>query len=257
VAVATEAAARVPAVDPALAVDTIGSAGAALSESARVNPEAPVPTCQGWTVATVVRHVGLVHRWAATVVSTGATEAPPFPRADTDLAGAALTRWADAGRAELLDVLARADPDRAVWAFGTMRPARFWWRRQAQETALHAWDATAAVGEPWAIPSAVASAGIEEILDWLLPRRWAEAAPTWGEGRTVHLHRTDGDGEWLVTIADPPVVALGHVKGDLAIRGTAPDLLLWVTGRVTGPAAPVELFGDLGLAESWTSKVTV
>ena len=35
----------------------------------RTSLDAPVPTCPDWTLRDLVRHVGGVHRWAATIVS--------------------------------------------------------------------------------------------------------------------------------------------------------------------------------------------
>jgi len=232
---------------------TIADAGAALTSAGRTAPDASVPSCPGWTVTTVVKHVGLVHGWAAGVLRDYPAERPPFPAAPPELAPAELPDWADAQRGALLDALDRSDGDRTVWAFGQMKPARFWWRRQALETAVHAWDGTDGAGRAWTVPADVGTAGVEELLDTFLARRWAADPPTWGEGRTVHLHRTDGEGEWLLTIGNPPTVDRGHAKGDLAVRGPAGQLLLWAWNR----RADVELFGDTGLAEAWAANVKV
>jgi hypothetical protein len=91
------------------------------------------------------------------------------------------------------------------------------------------------------------------LTEWNLARVFAANPPAWGDGRTVHLHRTDGDGEWLITIGDPPTIERGHAKGDLAVRGAAGQLLLWAWNR----PAHVELFGDSGLAEAWAANVKV
>ena len=54
-----------------------------------------------------------------------------------------------------------------------------------------------------------------------------------GNGETLHFHRTDGDGEWLVRLTpDGPEVERAHAKGDVAVRGSASDLLLARAGRV-------------------------
>ena len=67
--------------------------------------------------------------------------------------------------------------------------------------------------------------------------------PIGGHGETVHLHATDADSEWLVTLlADRVEGTPGHVKGDAALRGAARDLLLIVWGR--DPLGPVEHIGD-------------
>jgi uncharacterized protein (TIGR03083 family) len=236
-------------VDLDVATDTIATAGAALTAAARTAPDAPVTACPGWDVTELVRHVGRVNGWAASIVREGATERMPFPTAPD---GKTAIDWADHQRTELLEALATADPDRPVWVFGALAPARFWWRRQAHETAVHAWDGTAAVGPAWVIPGGVAADGIEEFLGWFVPRKLSGSVPEWGDGRSVHLHRTDGEGEWLLTIANPPTLEHGHAKGDLAVRGTSCDLLLWTLNR----PAEVELFGDVALAEAWRENVT-
>jgi len=67
--------------------------------------------------------------------------------------------------------------------------------------------------------------------------------PIGGNGETLHLHATDAEGEWLLTMhADRVDVARGHAKGDAAIRGRAHDLLLMMWGRE--PLGEVEVFGD-------------
>ncbi len=225
----------------------IDAAGQALTDAGRQSLDTAVPSCPGWTVATVVKHIGLVHSWAGEMLRAYPTEALPFPR--TDVTGAELPDWADTRRAMLVAAVRDSDGEREMWAFGRIRPASFWWRRQAIETAIHAWDATLGAFE---VPAAVGVAGIEELLGGLLARRFAGEPPAWGAGRTIHLHRTDGDGEWLLTIGDPPIVALGHAKGDLAVRGPAAELLLWAMNRRT---TAVELFGDSALAAAWAANV--
>jgi len=230
---------------------TIAAAGQALTQAGRTTPDVPVPWCPGWTVTTVVKHLGLVHQWAAGLLRDTPSERPPFPKAPPGLSPTELADWADVQREALLSAIAGSDGDREMWAFDRTRPARFWWRRQGLETSVHAWDGTSAAGAPWPIPPDVATEGVEELLDWTLPRLFAANPPTWGESRTVHLHRTDGDGEWLVTIGNPPTVGHGHAKGDLAVRGPAADLFLWACNR----PATVETFGDTALAEAWAANV--
>jgi len=238
-------------VDQTTSIDTIRAAATALADAARTAPDAAVPSCPGWTISTVLEHLGRVQMWASGVLRDYPTERPPFPPSPGDLTGDGLVAWASAQSDALVAAVAASDGDREVWAFGAMRPARFWWRRQAIEAAMHAWDAADAAGRVFPIPAPVGVEGVDEFLDWLLARLFAAKPPTWGSGRTIHLHRTDGEGEWLLTIADPPQVALGHAKGDLAVRGTATDLLLWVANR----RADVTLFGDDGLAGAWAANV--
>lgn len=233
-----------------LACSTIASAGAALTGAARSSPDTPVPWCPGWTTASVLAHIGCVHEWVVGMVRSRTGEPSAFPD-PPKLSGDTLADWADQARSALIEALAGADLDRPMWAFGSQRPTRFWARRQAHETAVHAVDATGVAGKAWQIPAEVADDGLEEFLTVLLPLRWQRRAPEWALGRSVHFHRTDGDGERVLTIASPPRIRAGHGSCDLAVRGSAQDLLLWALNR----PATVELIGDDQLAGAWGDHV--
>lgn len=219
---------------------------------------ADVPTCSGWTVERLVGHVGRVYRWTAgwiTAGSAGELERPP--------AGDPVVPWARAGLDELVAALETGDSGTggpatvATWA--GEQPAIFWPRRMAIETALHRWDAQVARGDGTPVGVPLALDAIDELFEVILPwRGTADFAP---EGTTVHLHATDtgGDGdsgEWLVTFgSDGMAVEHAHAKGDLAVRGTASDLLLLLWNRI-GPER-CEVFGDAGLLERWRAEVTL
>ena len=51
------------------------------------------------------------------------------------------------------------------------------------------------------------------------------------------------------------VVTREHAKGDVAARGTASDLLLFLWGRV--PATALEVFGDAALLDRFRSAIRV
>jgi len=230
---------------------TIDAAGAALTGAGRAGPDADVAACPGWTVLTLMKHVALVHAWVAGTLRKGGADPAEFGHAPAGMSTAGLAGWADEQRAALLAALSETDPERPTWFFGVVGPARLWWRRQVHETVVHAWDATTALGDPWPIPSDIAADGVDELLGWVLPRRWSGHPPEWGSGRSIHFHRTDGEGEWLLTLGAEPTLDHGHAKGDLAVRGPAPELLLWAANR----PATVELFGDTDLAAAWATHV--
>lgn len=87
--------------------------------------------------------------------------------------------------------------------------------------------------------------GLSGVFD-RLARRGAEIT---GEAASWHVHRTDGEGEWLIR-RDPDglTVVAEHAKADCALRGTGSDLLAFLTGRLSLDGAPIEIFGDAGLA---------
>jgi hypothetical protein len=122
------------------------------------------------------------------------------------------------------------------------------------ETTIHRVDAEQGAGRAVGpIDSGVAVDGIDEIFSVFLAALGAGRSP--GDGRTVHLHATDAEGEWLVRFAASDlVVEVGHAKGDAAVRGPAADLLLWLWGR--RPLDHLELFGDPTAAEALRSATT-
>lgn len=232
-------------------LEAITRESAALADAARLaGLDAPVPTCPGWTVADLLEHMGNVQRWAARTVATRPAER--ISRRDMSEAPprAELLAWFHAAGRELVTTLAAADPAAPVWTFGPDGTVRFWFRRQAHEVTVHRVDAERAAGRPAApIAPDLAADGIDEWLGFAAA--FGHDALR-GEGETVHLHCTDtadGElGEWLLTLRpDGPGLERVHAKGDVAARGAASDLDLFVAGRVGVDA--LEVFGDGALLE--------
>jgi uncharacterized protein (TIGR03083 family) len=188
-----------------------------------------------------------VQRWATEIVATNAQERPPFGDAPKLATPVELADWFREGSAALVAALQAADPDAPVWNFAFERKLAFWFRRQAQEVSVHRWDAELTAGAPSPLDAALAADGIDEWLG-MLALRGVGASPE-GEGETtIHLHCTDIDGEWLVRRSpDGLDIERAHAKGDVAARGTASDLDLYLWGRV--PVDALELFGDAALLE--------
>ncbi|MFI5045441.1 MAG: maleylpyruvate isomerase family mycothiol-dependent enzyme [Acidimicrobiia bacterium] len=235
-------------------LDAIARESAALAAAARTaGLDAAVPSCPDWNVADLVEHIGNVQRWATATVSTLPSDRIRFSSTAEHPSPDELLDWLARVSRGLVDELTAADPSAPVWTFGPDRTVRFWFRRQAQEAAVHRWDAELAAGDPSPIDAVLAADGVAE---WLDLRIAANAAAFAGQGETVHLHCTDtaedGGGEWLVTLGETgPTVEPVHAKGDVAARGTASDLDLFVWGRVEPDA--LEVFGDAELLERFRS----
>ena len=145
--------------------------------------------------------------------------------------------------------LESTDPDTPVATFAPPATAGFWGRRMAHETLIHRWDAESAHGQPGPFDAELAADGIDEGLNVFVPFVRA-GSQVKGSGETFHIHRTDGEGEWLVTVEDSGVrVSREHAKGDVALRGRAEDLLLWLWHRT--PPDNLEVFGDPALLDRW------
>jgi uncharacterized protein (TIGR03083 family) len=212
----------------------------------------PVPDCPGWTSADLVGHMGAILGWMTKIVTTG--EAVPrrdreSPPADRDT----LAAWYKAHLDRTLGILAAAPPESPAWTFSGRGDHRVsWWRRRlAVELAIHRWDAQhAAASLPPPLDGDVAAAGIEEFVTEFLPGLLAQPDVE-GLAGSLHLHATDGDSEWWVSLDDKQdaVAVPGHRKADTAIRATRSDLLLWLTNR-QGPGV-LEINGAPEVAARW------
>jgi uncharacterized protein (TIGR03083 family) len=200
-----------------------------MADAAAGSLDAPVPSCPGWDVRTAVTHLGMVHRWATDLVQTNASEGRrPPPEVDAPEGDRVLT-WLVEGAATVADVCRAKGPEAPVWNWTrTDQVARFWFRRMAHETAMHAWDVRNALGAPSGFEPAMASDAIDELLTVILPARNPQ-----GMSGTLHVHCTDTDGEWVVDLATL-AVARQHAKADAALRGPASDLLLRLLHRGDG-----------------------
>ena len=211
---------------------------------------APVAACPGWDVRRLVAHLGGIHRWAR---HCAVHAAPPDDRSalrpgdDADLGD-----WFAAGVQALADTLLELDPDAPTWhPFPVDRVARVWPRRQALETAVHRWDAQAAVGAPDPLDADLASDGIDEYFELAIPRllvREQLAVPT----GSLHVHCTDVPGEWLVWNDDGTYrMKRAHEKGDAALRGPAEAILLRLWGRTSARADELSPIGDRSALDAW------
>jgi len=226
--------------------------------AAAAGTDAPVPTCPGWTVADLLDHCVRGDAWARTLVErgkAGSTERVLPADSDPALQGDALVQAFRDGASALVDALSSVDPETPVWTFSSAdRTAAFWQRRRSQETAVHRYDAQLAAGTPSPIDADLAVDGIDEFFTVFLSRL-ADNFGDVGDG-TVHLHCTDVDGEWLLSCRDGDVsVTREHAKGDVAARGAASDLLLFLWGRV--PADSLEVFGDTDLLARFREAIRI
>ena len=222
--------------------------GHALSLAARHDSRVEVPSCPGWNIDELLRHVGIAHHRVALILREGRTEPPPLEETSPPHGGS--LSWYEAGLAALLDAMRTVDPAMPVWTFSRSDPtATFWHRRMAHETVVHRVDAEQATGAVGPLDPALVLDGIAESLEVFAPlmaRREDDPATA-----TAQLHATDVEGDWLVTLGGSTVaVEYGHAKGDAAVRGTAADLHLWLWGRV--PLDRLEVFGDPAIAERLT-----
>jgi uncharacterized protein (TIGR03083 family) len=229
-----------------------------IAELADQNPDAAVPSCPGWDVARLAGHVGRVHRMTIGVLTNtvdgfadpSTLEKPP---SDPSLAGV----FVRDGATELDSLLAVREMDSPCWNFlDEPAFARFWFRRQCHETAVHRFDAELALDRRAlsTAPASLAVDGIDEYFVIVGKRLLPERSLT-SFGGTVHLHATDIEGEWMIDLtAGVLTVTHGHGKGDAAIRGSGADLFLGLWGRIDLRADDrYERFGSADVIDSFAS----
>ena len=219
----------------------------------------PVPTCPDWTLRQLATHVGRAHRWAAEIASTRSAEFIPFrqvPDGRIPDDPALHAPWLRAGAERIIQAVREAGSD-PVWTFDELRPASFWARRMAHETAVHRADAEIAVGRQPELEPDLAADAIDEWLGFMsgvvAEDQRADALP---DGAVLHVHATDegldGTGEWLVRREGSEVtVQPGHGKGDVALRGPALRLLFVLLRRVPPDDPQVQVLGDPALLTGW------
>jgi len=230
-------------------INFVRTDGARLHAVARDALDAPVPACPGWDVARVVGHVGQVHGWITQVVSEQSLERPAFLPPAVPEERAELLDWAGKRLDGITDALVATDPEAPCWNWSETGKAGFFHRRMAHETAMHRWDVEQAADNLTDIDGDLASDGVDELI-WVGMQNSTnpESKYTYPEG-SLHIHRTDGEGEWLLRGEDGKLVATReHAKGDAAVRGSGQALLLYMWGR---DRSDVEILGDTDVAAAW------
>lgn len=210
----------------------------------------PVGFLGEWKVHDLVAHLGGVYAVVAANTANPTTEwVKPGDEAKAP-EGDAINDWFLDRRTAVLDALSSGHVDDPAWTFAGAKSTGWWLRRMAHETAVHRCDAQIATLDGQAeIDSALAADGIDEYTEVGLRSSSSRPNRTYPE-QTLHLHRTDGPGEWMFARADDGsvVVTQEHGKGDAAVRGPASALLLWIWGR---PVEGLEVFGDPAVARAW------
>ncbi len=211
---------------------------------------APIPSCPGWAMRDLAAHVGRVWTMATQLIEAHASEfVPPGPAAEAP-GDDELVSWLEQRRTALLAAVGHVAPDEPVWGWWGQHDGAFHRRRMTLETAVHHWDAAEALGNSVVLDRALAVDGIDELLDVALPHYVGRAEHGAPSG-SLHLHCTDGPGEWLAELIDGQlVVRHEHAKGAAAVRGPASSLLLYLWGR---RAPEVEVLGDSETAAAWVA----
>ncbi|MGY5004996.1 maleylpyruvate isomerase family mycothiol-dependent enzyme [Streptomyces griseus] len=227
----------------------------------RAGPGASVPTCPGWQIRHLLRHTGMVHRWAAAFVTEGHTAYQP-DGGEPALDGAELLTWFREGHDHLVRSLEEAPSDLDCWTFlPAPSPLAFWSRRQLHETTVHRVDAESALGGPLTpVPAERAVDGIDELLTGFHARPKSKVRSR--KPRTLRVRAVDTEATWTVRISEAPPEAVRTAAPDAPedgvdceLSGTAEGLYLTLWNRL--PLAALSLRGDRSVARHWTDNAAV
>ncbi|MFI1393392.1 maleylpyruvate isomerase family mycothiol-dependent enzyme [Streptomyces sp. NPDC020681] len=199
---------------------------------------APVPSCPGWTVADLTRHVADVYLHKTLAMREGAEPDPWPPKEFADEEPLALLDRAHAG---LLDEFAARKPEDPAGSWYTPdQTVGFWIRRMAQETVIHRIDAELGTGQQVSpVPADLAIDGIDELLTVFV----AYSVAGWGDyftdilagspGRTYTV-RTDGaawrvrTGPGLFAVDGGADSGAGDDAADVTVSGPPTAVLRWM-----------------------------
>jgi uncharacterized protein (TIGR03083 family) len=214
----------------------------------------PVPTCPGWTLNQLLRHVGRGDRWAAQIVDERLTDFLD-PRAvrngkppdDAD----GTIEWLRGGARDVVSAVEQVGGDVEVWTFLGPKPASWWVRRRLHEVAVHRADAALALGADYELAAEVAADGLTEWLERVVIQATEPPLPL-ADGETLRLH-ADDEGQWTLR-GDGHGVQLAAAntdEADTTVSGPATALLLATVRRLSPTDPRITISGDAVIWRRW------
>ena len=248
-----------------------------LIEIAHRDLDLRIPSCPGWSMATLVTHLAGIYAHRVKIVELRAKTNIVRGFEDLDLP-MRFEPWFDAAFAEpaalperpdglvellertsarLAEVLWSADPNEVVYTWSSEQSVGFWQRRMAHETAVHRWDSQLAGDRVTPIDGELAADGVDEVLEIMLPRwRSAVRAERPGSGESYCFRSLDRPGQWLIRFdRDSEVISRELGPADVEVRATASDLDLFLWGRDRSEG--LEVLGQAALLERYFQMAPV
>lgn len=227
-----------PGMDASRYLDLLRADSDRLLEVSRGRLDAPVPSCPGWTVDDLAEHLAYVYgHKVVCILEQRPPESWPPERPYGDVLD-----WLRRSRDRLVAELANHDPgDPAYTWYAPDQTVGFWYRRMAQETAVHRVDAELAAGSPSPVATDLAVDGVDEVLDIFLAGDWSDEPQP---GSTASVQVVTAGRTWELTLLPDTVVCSPPTGRDVqvTIEGQPSELLLWLWGRA--PESAVATAGD-------------
>lgn len=212
--------------------------------------DAAVPSCAGWTVRDVVVHVAQVYLHKVESMRQQADPSPWPP----DLSGREPIGLLRESLATLVSELRSRGPSAASYTwYPPDQTVGFWFRRMAQETAVHRVDVELAHSAATPVDALLAADGIDEVLVVMLAGDWSDFPVEEAAGSVVDV--SAGGRTWRVRLDRTAVTVTEHAAdpsitdgADAVVSGDPSDVLLWAWGR-----APIDLLSVEGDAAAVTA----
>lgn len=237
------------------------------SAAERGDLDVAIAACPGWDMRELVRHLGLIHLWAAGNVAFPEDErlhgfgirlpqlADQWPElAATWPTDSELVPWYRRTLTNLTRVLTSAPIDVECFTFlPAPSPLTMWARRQASEIAIHRFDAESSRGLTSQFDPRFAADMLDELLCGFASRSRERVH---GDTRSLQVHARDVGEHWRLEIGEPGIAATrDRGCADLTITATAADLYLSMWNRT--PDAGVQMVGDADVMDLWHTTCRV
>ncbi len=214
-------------------------------EAASSDLTAHVPTCPEWDMAGLCDHLARVYQGRSYTIEHGAfKDRDAFEqRADGTDPLDWVRVWSDRLDRALLD---QPDDAPTVTFMPEASTVHFWRRRMALETLVHRTDAEIAVGSVGPMDEELSADGVDELL-WFATH--PENDDDDGIDLTSTVALTDGTREWRATLHQRGLTPTLEGRPDATVRGSAPALLLALTGRDLEGLGPARFGVTIPLVE--------
>jgi uncharacterized protein (TIGR03083 family) len=247
-------------VGPAEYIEALAVEGSRLADTAsELDVASPVPTCPGWVLRDLLRHLGGVHRWAGAHLRDRRDSILRVDDFEALVGGwpadIELVTWYRSELELLIHTLRGAplDIECAVFLNSTSSLAH-WARRQAHETAIHRSDVESIMDTRTPVETEFALDGIDELVDCFVPRQFMKLRSR--VSVMLGVAPDDSDRFWALSISDDPVqVSTARRECDCVIEGSASDIYfaLWNRSEDEG----IRVSGDRAVRELFRSTVMI
>ncbi|MBB5872629.1 uncharacterized protein (TIGR03083 family) [Allocatelliglobosispora scoriae] len=226
-----------------------------------------VPTCPGWTLETLVRHIGGNLRTVETAVRTGEAVDSPAEQV-AELTGpashdpAAIEAWFAEGAARYVESMRKAGPDVQAQVWGIPWTTLPWVRRGLHDIVIHRLDASIALGVDYKLDLDLAADSIDELLELFTGLQAMGAIPKLadlrGLGESLLLVATDTGQSWHIDCgAEGFTWRQGEGRATVTLAGNLLDVLAVFYRRQPVTSPRVQVTGDTALLDFWLDRVSL